>query len=269
MGARVSSIVRSDGCSTPVLELPPTPVRHAAGRVQTADARRIRSVIDWDALEPRGVYPRFGKPALRIVLLVLCLVPSLALGLVIALANAVLFRSVRRVLYTQPRVGRRGEVFSIYKFRTMRECQSGDFESWSRGEDVLRVTRFGRLLRNTHLDELPQVLNILRGEMDFIGPRPEMLEISAWACASLPRFQERHALLPGVTGLAQVTQGYVAKDVRAYARKLAADQHYRRKLSLALDLEILVRTALWMVRARGWRRAPRQRAAQVSESPTA
>ena len=72
-----------------------------------------------------------------------------------------------------------------------------------------------------------------------------------------------------MTGLAQVTQGYAEMDVRAYARKLVADQHYRRKLSLALDLEILARTARWMVRARGWRRAPRrQRAVQVSESPT-
>ena len=263
----MSSIGPTETCSAPVLELPPPDVRLAPERPREARAKRARTTVDWDALEPRGAYARLGKPALRLALLALCLVPALLLGLVIALVNAVLFGSVRLVLYTQPRVGRRGEVFSIYKFRTMRECQSGDFESWSRGEDVLRVTRFGRLLRNTHLDELPQLLNILRGEMDFIGPRPEMLEIHAWAGKCVPRFHERNALLPGVTGLAQVTQGYAEMDARAYARKLAADQHYRRRLSLALDLEILARTALWMVRARGWRR--RARPAQVTSSPTA
>ncbi len=213
---------------------------------------------DWDGLEPRSLYSRRGRPCLRIVLLVLTLPAALLVGVPIALVNAVLFGGLRRSLYTQARVGFRGEVFRIYKFRTMRASPDGDFESWERGLDRLRVTRFGGFLRNTHLDELPQLWNIWRGEMDFIGPRPEMLAIHRWAHARIPRFPERNALLPGVTGLAQVTLGYVGKDARLYARKFALDQHYRRKLSLALDLEILLRTAVWMARGRGWQQAPRR-----------
>ncbi len=219
----------------------------------------LKTATEWETLVPRGPYARLFRPCLRVVLLLLTLPGACLLALPIALANAILFRSPRRILYSQPRVGHRGQVFLIYKFRTMRQAQAGDFDSWKRGLDRARVTRFGRFLRNTHMDELPQLWNIWRGEMDFIGPRPEMLEIHDWACERLPRFHERNALLPGLTGLAQITQGYAERDERAYARKLAADQAYRRRLSLALDLEILLRTVLWVVRGRGWR-ALRRRA---------
>jgi lipopolysaccharide/colanic/teichoic acid biosynthesis glycosyltransferase len=223
------------------------------------------ALLDWEGLEPRGFYARRGRVLLRLFLLVATLLPALAIGLPIFLVNACLFRSPRLAFYSQPRTGHRGRVFRILKFRTMRPSPCGDFDSWGRGLDPLRVTRFGRFLRNTHLDELPQLWNIWRGEMDFIGPRPEMIEVQRWACERLPRFPERCALLPGVTGLAQVTQGYAGKDARAYAQKLAADQHYRRRLSFALDLEILLRTALWLLGARGLRRSPRRRV--VGERP--
>ena len=208
--------------------------------------------MDWEALEPPGAYPRVFKPLLRMVLLVLTLPPALVVGLPIALVNALLFRSVRRVFYRQPRVGHRGRIFTIIKFRTLRDASGADFDSWCLGEDAARVTRFGHFLRTTHLDELPQLWNILRGEMDFIGPRPEMVEIDRWARERIPSFRERNALLPGVTGYAQVTHGYAPKDPAAYARKLWADQHYRRNVSLLLDLRILGRTLVWMVRGRGW-----------------
>jgi lipopolysaccharide/colanic/teichoic acid biosynthesis glycosyltransferase len=221
--------------------------------------RNPTASIDWEGLEPRGFYARRGRALVRLTLLVATLLPALAIGLPILLVNACLFRSPRLAFYSQPRVGHRGRVFQILKFRTMRASSTGDYDSWGLGLDRLRVTRFGRFLRNTHLDELPQLWNIWRGEMDFIGPRPEMLEVQRWACERLPRFPERCALLPGITGLAQVTQGYAGKDERAYALKLAADQHYRRRLTLALDLEILVRTPLWMLGVRGGRRSPRRR----------
>jgi len=217
--------------------------------------------LDWETLEPDGLYPRLGKPLLRLLLLVVCLVPALLIATPIAIVNAILFRSPRRILYRQPRVGHRGRVFTIVKFRTLHDGESDDFASWSHGDDASRVTRFGRFLRTSHLDELPQLWNILRGEMDFIGPRPEMVEIDRWARARIPSFRERNALLPGVTGYAQVTHGYAPRDPAAYARKLWADQHYRRNLSLGLDLAILARTLLWMVRGRGWG-LPRRPAAQ-------
>ena len=207
---------------------------------------------DWESLEPRGLYPRLGKPLLRVALFIATFPVALLIAIPIAIVNAILFGSPRHIVYRQRRVGFRGRTFIIYKFRTLRDSSEAEFDAWSEGNDLTRVTRFGLFLRTTHLDELPQLWNILRGEMDFIGPRPEMLEIDRWARERIPNFRERNALQPGVTGYAQVTHGYAHRDPAAYARKLWADQHYRRNLTLALDLTILMRTLIWMVRGRGW-----------------
>lgn len=226
---------------------------------------RVRAERALPARGADGAYARYGRPCLRAALLVASAAPAVLLGLPIALVNALYFRSLREVLFRQERVGLGGRVFWIHKFRTMRAGESGAFHSWSHGQDGLRVTRFGRFLRNTHLDELPQLLNILRGEMDFIGPRPEMLEIHAWACQRIPGFAQRNAVLPGVTGLAQVTLGYAEKDEAQYRRKLFLDRSYIAQRCLRLDLAILARTLAWMALGRGWRqasRAPAPRCAQ-------
>ena len=208
--------------------------------------------IDWSALEPRSLWYRIGRPALDVALLVATLPLALPLLLAVSLASAVAFRSWRRVFFVQPRVGQRGRVFSLVKFRTMSEPTGTVFEAWSNG-DRARVTPFGRFLRSTHLDELPQLYNVLRGEMSFIGPRPEMVEVEAWAAREVPGFSERLAIRPGITGLAQVTQGYTPRDVEAYRRKLSINREYLASISCAADMGILVRTALWMLRGRGWK----------------
>lgn len=207
---------------------------------------------DWDRLAPRGAYARLWRPALQWFgaagLLVLALVP----GLAIALVNLVVFRDPRQILFVQPRVGYRGRIFRIYKFRTMRAPRGSCLESWASGKDRERVTPFGRFLRNTHLDELPQLLNVLCGDMLLIGPRPEMVEIERWAASAVPGFSERLAIKPGLTGPAQVTQGYTDCSVAAYQRKLAINRAYLGRVTLWTDCGILVRTALWMLRGRGW-----------------
>ena len=207
-----------------------------------------RSEEEWRALAPTSVYSRrFRTPFLYAV--TLSLLPfALVVALPVALVNLFVHGSLRRVLFTQTRIGRRGRPFTIYKFRTMRGSDDAP--------DDERVTRFGRLLRNTHLDELPQFLNVLRGEMCLIGPRPEMASIEGWAADVLPRFSERLVLSPGITGWAQITQGYAADgDDRAYQRKLVMNRVYRSRLTFRTDVAILVRTALWMVLRRGWRPA--------------
>ena len=209
--------------------------------------------IDWEASTPSGWYPRWGHRALDLVLLVLVLPPALCIGLAVAAVQLVLFRDPAQVFFRQKRVGYRGRVFTILKFRTMREARGLYFSSWETGGDRLRVTRFGRFLRNSHLDELPQVLHVLRGEMSFIGPRPEMVEIESWAAEHVPGFATRLAVRPGITGLAQVTQGYAGSSAEAYREKFRVSDGYRRRQSLWLDLSIVVRTALWMLRGRGWR----------------
>lgn len=207
---------------------------------------------EWDKELPARWYARRGRRLLDWALMALVLPPAAAVLAAVALANLIVFRDPRQVLFVQPRMGWRNQPFRIYKFRTMREARASELDSWSSGEDRLRVTRLGRFLRNTHLDELPQLLNILKGDMGFIGPRPEMLEIEAWAAQEVEGFSSRLALRPGITGLAQITQGYTGQDADAYAEKLERNAEYMREVSLALDLQIVVRTILWMVRGRGW-----------------
>lgn len=228
---------------------------------QTVHSRSARSslrsspqsrAIDWDALHPRGFYARRGRALLECAIAVGACVPVFTIGALVGAANLIAFRDPRKIFYVQPRVGHRGRVFQIVKFRTMHEPRRTAHDSWSNGEDAARVTRLGRFLRSTHLDELPQFLNILRGEMSFIGPRPEMVEVERWANEHVPGFSRRLVLRPGITGFAQITQGYTGNSVEAYAEKLAINDAYRERLSLATDLGILARTAVWMLRGRGW-----------------
>ena len=216
-------------------------------------AERPRSCgTDWESLEPQGFYARHGRRALDLALLALSFAPVTALGLLVALANLAAFRDPRQILFVQERIGQRGRRFRIYKFRTMHAPRVSEHHSWVHGADRERVTPLGAFLRSTHLDELPQMLNILRGEMSFIGPRPEMLEIEAWASEHVEGFSRRLVLKPGITGFAQITQGYTGHSIEAYSEKLDLNEYYRARYSLALDLEILARTLVWMARGRGW-----------------
>jgi lipopolysaccharide/colanic/teichoic acid biosynthesis glycosyltransferase len=208
---------------------------------------------DWSALEPRGFWARGGHWLLDGPLLAVALPLALLFGLPVALANWLAFGHPGKILYSQERIGLRGKRFTLYKFRTMRDCADGAFHSWSNGQDQQRVTRLGRFLRNSHLDELPQLINVLRGEMRLIGPRPEMLEIECWAEREVPGFSARLAVRPGITGLAQVVQGYTGRDTAAYERKLELCLAYLADHSAGLDLRILCWTVRDVLGRRGWR----------------
>ena len=212
---------------------------------------RIAS-IDWNALAPRGAYARYGRRTLDLIAVAVLLPFALAPMVFVGVVNLCSFRDPRRVFFAQERVGLRGQVFRMYKFRTMRDARQGALHSWANGGDRLRVTRFGRFLRNAHLDELPQLWNIVKGDMGIIGPRPEMVEIEAWAAREVLGFTERLRFRPGVTGWAQITQGYTGRCREAYAEKLAANERVTCRPRLGRDLEILARTALWMLRGKGW-----------------
>ncbi len=208
--------------------------------------------LEWSALAPEGFYARRGRRVFDLVLLVVFAAPALVLGALVALGNWIVLGRLDRVFFVQKRVGFRGRVFPMLKFRTMAEVRD-PYGAWESGRDGLRVTRFGRFLRNTHLDELPQFLNVLRGEMAFVGPRPEMIEIEEWAREHVAGFTGRLAVPPGITGWAQVTQGYTGSDVAAYREKFRVTDWYRRNQSLWLDVRIVGRTLVWMLRGRGWR----------------
>jgi lipopolysaccharide/colanic/teichoic acid biosynthesis glycosyltransferase len=187
-----------------------------------------------------GWYVR-GKPALDFALAVALLPPALVLVALAALA--VKLTSAGPAFYTQTRVGRNGRRFTILKLRTMRHrCEAQTGPCWSRPADA-RVTRVGRFLRATHLDELPQLWNVLRGDMSLVGPRPERPEIieSENLARIVPGYGERLSVKPGVTGLAQLLLPPDA-DVESVLRKVACDRAYIRRAGLWLDLRILVGT---------------------------
>lgn len=161
---------------------------------------------------------------------------------VLAMMALVKLTSRGPAIYTQVRLGRGGRHFTIYKLRTMRaDAERGTGPQWSRPGDS-RVTPLGRFLRATHLDELPQLINVLRGDMGLIGPRPERPEIAAQLERAIPRYRERLGIRPGVTGLAQVE---LPPDVEldCVRRKLARDVYYIHHAGPLLDLKILAGTA--------------------------
>jgi lipopolysaccharide/colanic/teichoic acid biosynthesis glycosyltransferase len=149
-------------------------------------------------------------------------------------------------IYTQVRLGRGNCSYTIYKIRTMYEnCEAKSGPQWSTKGDT-RVTPIGRVLRSTHIDELPQLWNVLRGEMSLVGPRPERPEIAANLELAIPCYGDRLQVRPGLTGLAQVQLPPDASlaDVK---RKLACDLYYIRYADAWLDLRILVSTATYVL----------------------
>jgi lipopolysaccharide/colanic/teichoic acid biosynthesis glycosyltransferase len=145
------------------------------------------------------------------------------------------------VFYVQTRVGRFGECFSMVKFRTMRPgAEDGTGPVWSERGDS-RVTALGRFLRRTRLDEIPQFLTVLKGDMSIVGPRPERPEFVEDLRVKLPFYDERHNVLPGITGWAQIRYPYgdTIEDAR---RKLEFDLYYIKHQSMALDLQVLLST---------------------------
>jgi lipopolysaccharide/colanic/teichoic acid biosynthesis glycosyltransferase len=144
------------------------------------------------------------------------------------------------VIFCQTRLGEGGRVFTLYKFRTMRVDAELSGAVWAAEHDP-RVTPVGRFMRKTRLDELPQLWNVLRGDMSFVGPRPERPEFLAELEAEVPFWRRRHLVKPGLTGWAQVRRGYTA-DAAGTGDKLSYDLWYLRHRSLVVDLAICVKT---------------------------
>ena len=160
-----------------------------------------------------------------------------------------LFGNRGPLLYNQPRVGLNGQVFKIHKFRTMLPAAEGEVSKWT-AEDDPRITRFGAVLRRTHLDELPQMLDVLRGTLSLVGPRPEQPHYVEQLTESLPYYASRHVVKPGITGWAQVKFRYSASELDA-REKLQHDLYYIRHQSLVLDLKIIKRTITQVLFAGG------------------
>jgi exopolysaccharide biosynthesis polyprenyl glycosylphosphotransferase len=157
------------------------------------------------------------------------------------IALAVKCSSPGPVFFRQVRVGQWEQGFEVIKFRTMREdAESISGAMWAAEKDP-RVTRIGRVLRKFRLDEMPQFMNVLKGEMSFVGPRPERPVFVEQLKQRIPYYGERHTVKPGITGWAQINYGYGASEEDAL-RKLEYDLFYIKQLSLFFDLFIVLKT---------------------------
>jgi sugar transferase (PEP-CTERM system associated) len=172
-----------------------------------------------------------------------------AAPLMLLTACAVRLDSPGPFLYRQERVGENGRIFTLYKFRSMRIDAESDTPIWARANDE-RVTRVGRFIRLTRLDELPQLWNVLRGDMSFVGPRPERPYFVQQLVADIPFYMARHAVKPGVTGWAQVKYRYGA-SVEDAMEKLRYDLYYIKHLSITFDLTIVADTAKVILTGKG------------------
>ena len=153
------------------------------------------------------------------------------------------------IFFRQTRVGLAGKNFTVYKFRTMRTDAESSGAKWATKDDP-RVTRLGRLMRKTRLDEVPQLWNVLRGDMGFVGPRPERPEFVPWLSEQIPYFNLRHMIRPGLTGWAQVRYGYGATLAQS-REKLEFDLYYIKHMTLGLDLLIMFETVKTIIRRQG------------------
>lgn len=154
------------------------------------------------------------------------------------------------VLYRQKRVGRAGHIFYCYKFRTMRQDAEADTGPTWAGDDDPRITRIGRFLRSSRIDEIPQLWCVFKGDMAFVGPRPERPEFVEWLAKEIPYYGVRHAVRPGITGWAQVRYKY-GNTIEDAKEKLQYDLFYIKNASLGLDVLIMFQTIKIVMLGRG------------------
>jgi sugar transferase (PEP-CTERM system associated) len=184
-------------------------------------------------------WTRFMKRTIDLTLSVTMAV--VCFPLMVLTAIAIWLESGRPVLYCQERVGENGRPFTLCKFRSMRkDAEQGGRPVWASNDDD-RVTRVGRFIRKTRLDELPQLWNVMRGDMSFVGPRPERPYFVAELAKEIPFYQQRHAVKPGLTGWAQVKYRYGA-SLEDAMEKLRYDLYYIKHLSIFFDLTIVFDT---------------------------
>jgi lipopolysaccharide/colanic/teichoic acid biosynthesis glycosyltransferase len=213
------------------------------GKLPLSELERVALMFDIGELH-RARYGRMKHlvdaliAAVGLLLLVVVIPPVLV-------ANA--FANRGPLFFRQPRIGKGGKEFNIVKFRSMRPG-SGE-GTWTADEDP-RITPVGRWLRKTHLDELPQVINILRGEEAIVGPRPEQPQYVSTLKDKIPFYDLRHLIRPGLTGWAQLNYHYGGSELDAL-EKLQYEFYYLRHQSLALDLRIVVRTLREVIGRRG------------------
>ena len=259
-GQRVSRIVLAmpDRRGIPVGQLLNLRLRGVRVEDATTLLEKISGKIEIDDLHPSWLILSDGFPidsavvavgsAISILISLVSLI--LLLPLILLIALAIKASSLGPVLYRQNRVGRNGVVFTCYKFRTMRsDAEAGTGPAWA-GDDDPRITPIGRILRKIRLDEIPQLWNVVKGDMALVGPRPERPEFVKWLSKTIPYYTLRHVIRPGITGWAQVNYKY-GSSVEDAREKLKYDLFYIKNMSFGLDLMTLLYTTKVVFLGRG------------------
>lgn len=220
---------------------------------------RLTGRVNLDMLRPswlifsgRGKQTRFSA-VVRIVLHRLVALVGLIFSLPVMLVTIVFIKleSKGPVFYKQERVGKGGQTFMVLKFRSMRTDAEKDGPRWATTDDE-RITQVGRFIRKVRIDELPQFWNILRGDMNFVGPRPERPHFVSQLAKEIPYYEQRHLIAPGLTGWAQIKYPYGA-SIEDARRKLEFDLYYIKNQSLLMDAMILFETVKIVLLSRGGR----------------
>ncbi len=235
-------------------------LRITGSKVEDANdiLERVSGKIEVDGLNPSwlifndGFSLQSAALAVRRANSVLCslLLLLITLPLIPLVILAIMLDSPGPVLFRQKRVGRFGRIFHCYKFRTMRNDAEADTGPTWADDDDPRITRVGRFLRITRLDEIPQLLNVIRGDMAFVGPRPERPEFVEWLSREIPYYELRHVVRPGITGWAQISYQYGASLEEA-KEKLRYDLYFIKHLSLMFELFIIFQTIKIVIFGRG------------------
>ncbi len=204
----------------------------------------------WLIFSSRGQRARINELARVIMHRSVALIGAV-ISLPIVIVTAILIKIDSRgpVLYKQERVGKNGRIFTLMKFRSMRVDAERDGPVWAKAEDE-RMTRVGRIIRKIRVDEIPQFWSILRGDMNFVGPRPERPHFVAQLAQEIPYYDQRHLIPPGLTGWAQIKYPYGA-SIEDARQKLQYDLYYIKNQSLTLDATILFETVKTILFGRG------------------
>lgn len=225
-------------------------VRHLAEYAEERQGLTSIEHFDIDHLPVAGLTSYGARKRLMDIVFVLVTLPLtlpiLGFGMLVVLVTM-----GRPVIFVQARAGLAGEVFNIYKLRTMRIAPPGAAQGATVDGDA-RITTSGRWLRRTRIDELPQLWNVIKGDMSLIGPRPEWAPLSNAYGRELPTYKYRNLVRPGITGWAQTLGGY-ASNVAETKVKLGYDLYYVKNMSLGLDLQIMLRTVWTVLTGRGAR----------------
>ena len=179
-------------------------------------------------------FKRFFDFILSLVAIIILFIPMIIVGILVKIT------SKGPILYKQERLGKNGKPFKLVKFRSMRVDAEANGAQWSQGDNDPRITKFGRIMRKTRIDELPQLFTILTGKMSIVGPRPEREVFYNEFEKYIHGFNQRLKVKPGLTGLAQVSGGYDLKP----EEKIVYDIEYIKKRSLWLDFKIIIKTVV-------------------------